>query len=154
MLPRNNLPHDAFGETDRSSGLVTPFTHPEEVLQSRDLNVAEKRALLASWASDTHAVPDRPALRQLDSGAIVAIDTVLAALRALDASEGKLRASPPVAGFRKPRLAFLSQWRRPPHRRDGDDDDPPPPCPAAALPPGVELELRRRRDRAWRLAAA
>ena len=37
--------------------------HPDEVLTATHLTVDEKRASLASWASDARAVTDVPALR-------------------------------------------------------------------------------------------
>lgn len=67
--------------------LVKPsyfFIHPDEVLADPSLWDEEKRALLAAWASDAHAVEGRPTLRQLDSGAIVPVSEILAALRSLD----------------------------------------------------------------------
>jgi hypothetical protein len=42
---------------------------------------------------------------------------------------------------RRPNV-FFRHWRGPVGRRDDDDD--PPPCPAAALPLGLELALRRK----------
>ena len=115
--------------------------HPDDVLSASDLTVAEKRELLAAWASDAHAVRDAPALRQLDSGAVVSVDEVVGALRALDASnaEGK-RASHP--GRKRVRHRPFRHWRG----STRDDDDDPPPCPAAALPFGLELVRRRKWD--------
>jgi len=69
--------------------LVTPsyfFTHPDEVLACDSLSNRERRAILANWASDAHAVESRPTLRQLESGAIVPLTEILAALQALDGS--------------------------------------------------------------------
>jgi hypothetical protein len=61
------------------------LTHPFEVARHPTLEPEVKRAILASWASDAAAVPDRPALRRsLDIGKPVRRDDVLAALRALD----------------------------------------------------------------------
>jgi hypothetical protein len=60
------------------------LTHPDDVVEDDSLTSAEKRETLASWASDTRAVPDKPALRRLDNGAIVHIDDIMAALRTLD----------------------------------------------------------------------
>lgn len=141
-----------YVRTDKLSGLTVTFTHPDDVLHSRDLSIDDKRALLASWASDAHAVPNLPAMRQLDSGAVVSIDVVLAALRALDVREAEVGKVAAQRSLRPScRLMLKTRWRRP--RRDDEDDDPPL-CPAIALPPGVELELRRRRDQAWQLAAA
>jgi hypothetical protein len=41
------------------------FEHPREVLKDPLLDAAEKRAILASWASDASAVQDEPQLRWL-----------------------------------------------------------------------------------------
>ena len=41
------------------------FGHPRDVLKDPDLDAAEKRAVLASWASDASAVQDEPQLRWL-----------------------------------------------------------------------------------------
>ena len=63
------------------------FNHPDDVLSHPGLTVGEKRAVLASWASDAHAVDDMPWLRQLDCGARMPLSDVLSALRSLDAEE-------------------------------------------------------------------
>ena len=64
-----------------------PFTHPHQVLGHALLSRGEKRALLAEWASDACSVEGRPGWRQIPgSGAVVVIDDILAALRALDTS--------------------------------------------------------------------
>jgi hypothetical protein len=70
--------------------LITPaaaFSHPDDVLSHSGLTIAEKRAILASWASDAHAVDDLPWLRQLECGARIPLSEVLCALRSLDAEE-------------------------------------------------------------------
>lgn len=54
--------------------------NPEDVAGDPHLSIAEKRAMLAAWASDVHAVPDTPTLRQLDNGAIVTLASILTAL--------------------------------------------------------------------------
>ncbi|WP_337187006.1 hypothetical protein [Phenylobacterium sp.] len=41
------------------------FAHPRDVLKDPGLAPAEKRAVLASWASDASAVQDEPRLRWL-----------------------------------------------------------------------------------------
>lgn len=41
------------------------FTHPRDVLKDPLLELAEKRAVLSSWASDASAVQDEPTLRWL-----------------------------------------------------------------------------------------
>jgi hypothetical protein len=64
------------------------FTHPHEVLGHALLSRGEKRALLAEWASDACAVEGRPGWRQIPgSGAVIVVDDILDALRALDYSQ-------------------------------------------------------------------
>jgi hypothetical protein len=49
------------------------------------LTLAEKRAVLASWASDACAIESMPALRQMPgSNYVVPFDEVIDALQALD----------------------------------------------------------------------
>ena len=153
MLETCNLSRLTPDKANRQRGEALTFTHPDDVLHSISLSVAEKRALLAAWASDAHAVPNLPAMRQLHSGAIVSVDAILAGLQALDASGTAKGASRGERGT-KPRLTSIPRWCRFPGRRDYDNDDDPPPCPASALPPLVERELRLRRDEAWGLLAA
>jgi hypothetical protein len=86
--------------------LITPaaaFSHPDDVLSHSGLTAAEKRAILASWASDAHAVDDMPWLRQLECGARIPLSEVLKALRSLDAEEKS--ASPRAAQVKPPILA-------------------------------------------------
>ena len=63
------------------------FSHPADVVSDPDLTLNEKRAILASWASDACAVESVPALRRAPTkaGRPVAFDDVMDALRALDA---------------------------------------------------------------------
>ncbi|MHA4835968.1 hypothetical protein [Sphingopyxis sp. MSC1_008] len=64
------------------------FLHPFEVARHPSLEPEVKRALLASWASDRSAVPDRPAMRKPPGAKrAVPVDDVLAALRSLDSGE-------------------------------------------------------------------
>jgi hypothetical protein len=61
------------------------FDHPRDVVSDPDLTLNEKRAILASWASDACAVEAAPALRQAPGGArIVSVDEILESLRTLD----------------------------------------------------------------------
>ena len=66
-----------MGLCSRHNGAVVPpaeiaaqepartFAFPLEVVDDPSLSLAEKRAVLAEWASDRTAVPSYPTLRQL-----------------------------------------------------------------------------------------
>ena len=76
----------------------TVFNHPREVVRHPTLTLAEKRAILASWASDASAIASCPALRAPDGlKAPVTIDEILDALCELD---GKPRNPPGGKPFR------------------------------------------------------
>jgi len=110
------------------------WADPNDVLSDPVMTIAEKRALLASWASDARAVPDHPALRQVESGALVTIDAVLDALKRLDRLEGH---DPRDRDDEWPRKGHWSRlgrrWRK--HFRDDGDDDDDPSSPAPAMRP-------------------
>ena len=61
----------------------TVFRHPRDVVADPALSLSEKRAILASWASDASAIASCPALRAPEA-APVHIDDIFEALRALD----------------------------------------------------------------------
>jgi hypothetical protein len=61
------------------------FGHPSEIVNDPDLTLNEKRAILASWASDACAVEAAPDLRRSPGGAAVRFDDIMEALRTLDA---------------------------------------------------------------------
>jgi hypothetical protein len=63
------------------------FDHPRDVLANTSLSRAEKRAILASWASDAAAVASCPSLRAV-AGTLVSIDDILEALYSLDRGPG------------------------------------------------------------------
>ncbi len=110
---------------------VRIWADPNSVLNDPATTLAEKRALLASWASDARAVANHPQLRQLDDGAFVTIDDVLDALKRLDALEGRSRPQQLSEWRRK------GSWSRHGQRRygpDDDDDDPLSPAPAMRPP--------------------
>ena len=60
------------------------FGHPSDVLGDPDLTLNEKRAVLASWASDACAIEAAPDLRSNARGAPVRFDDIMEALRTLD----------------------------------------------------------------------
>src|ERR687898_323771 len=70
------------------------FDHPSDVVRDPDLTLNEKRAILASWASDACAVDSAPALRKAPNGKIVTYDDVVDALRTLDAELERAYAKP------------------------------------------------------------
>jgi len=60
------------------------FARPADVVNDSDLTLSEKRAILASWASDACAVEAVPALRKPPGRAPVSFDDIIDALRELD----------------------------------------------------------------------
>jgi hypothetical protein len=66
----------------------TIFDHPREVVTHLSLSISEKRAILASWASDASAIASCPALRAPTGlNAPVTIDEILEALCELDGDQ-------------------------------------------------------------------
>ena len=63
----------------------TVFDHPRDVVRHPNLLLSEKRAILASWASDASAIASCPALRAPTGlKTPVTIDEILEALCELD----------------------------------------------------------------------
>jgi hypothetical protein len=60
------------------------FRTPMDVVSDPDMTVQEKRAILASWASDACAVESAPDLRRPPTAPVVRFDDVLDALKLLD----------------------------------------------------------------------
>jgi hypothetical protein len=92
-------------DSDDLNALLHPaqaFDHPRDVARDPDLTLNEKRAILASWASDACAVEAAPGLRCAPGGRrAVKFDEVMDALRALDR---ELHEAPtPRPGRRLPR---------------------------------------------------
>jgi hypothetical protein len=76
--------HDLARDFD---GLVHPsevFEHFGDVVSDPDLSLNEKRAILASWASDACAIEAASALRKTPAGRVVSFDEIMDAMRALD----------------------------------------------------------------------
>ncbi len=78
--------------TDRTDDLsldellhpANAFGHPSEVVNDPDLTINEKRAILASWASDACAAEAAPDMRVGPRGSPVRFDDIMDALRTLD----------------------------------------------------------------------
>ncbi len=132
----NNISHPELAPAESSQRLATGFMHPDEVVGNLQLTHAEKREILASWASDMRAVPDVPALRQLDDGAVVRIDDVLQALKSLNEDEASEHTTfDPSRSFADRRIRLPLRLKLPLQRGWPDDDDDPPPCPATIAGP-------------------
>jgi hypothetical protein len=85
----------ADGEWTKLLHPANGYSHPSEVVRDLDLTINEKRAILASWASDACAVEAVPSMRQLASGRAVKFDDIMDCLRSLDALAQKgLESSP------------------------------------------------------------
>ena len=69
-----------------------------DIVARKDLTIDEKRAVLADWASDAHAIENGPALRRPADGVVLNVADILTALRALDGAARPVRA--PVKGGR------------------------------------------------------
>ena len=81
--------HPAGSGFDRLLHPANAFAHPINVVDDQDLTLVEKRAILASWASDA-----REAARPADGTIPVHFDDVMDALRELDRRCGDLRPPP------------------------------------------------------------
>jgi hypothetical protein len=64
------------------------FAHPMAVANDPDLTLNEKRAILASWASDACAVETAPELRRSPGGRVIRFEEIMDALRTLDTQAG------------------------------------------------------------------
>lgn len=66
------------------------YLHPFDVAHHPSLEPEVKRAILASWASDRHAIENHPAMRHPPAlRRPVSVDDVLAAMRSLDGPDGQ-----------------------------------------------------------------
>jgi hypothetical protein len=85
------------------------FSYPHQLLTDATLNLDDKRAILAAWASDEHAVESLPTLRHLPGTPFpVTFSSIMDARIALDNMSGV-----------------------------NDDDPRPPPMPTAARRPAL-----------------
>jgi hypothetical protein len=86
-LPRSQ-PRDRF-DIDALLHPARAFASPAEVVRDPDMTLNEKRAILASWASDACALESAPDLREPTDGRIVRFDDIMDALKQLDAEAAK-----------------------------------------------------------------
>jgi hypothetical protein len=97
QFSKGNEPRRAADALDLDALLhpARAFAHPLDVVRDRDLTFNEKRAILASWASDACAVEAAPALRQTPQGRAIAFDDIMDALRILDREAADCPKPPP-----------------------------------------------------------
>src|SRR5512140_3512448 len=82
---RTAITHDNIFDFEALLHPGTVFDHPRDVLDHPDLTLAEKRAILASWASDATAIASCPSMRSpAGLKKPVPIDEILEALCELD----------------------------------------------------------------------
>src|SRR6187431_1576074 len=80
---KSSRPRDDGFDLDALLHPAQAFAHPIDVVRDNDLTLNEKRAILASWASDACAVEAAPELRTAKNGA-VRFDDIMDALKQLD----------------------------------------------------------------------
>src|SRR5690349_17028864 len=83
MTERSKEKRDIF-DLDALLHPANAFAHPMDVVRDKDLTLNEKRAILASWASDACAIEAAPDLRVNSSRSVVRWDDIMDALRTLD----------------------------------------------------------------------
>jgi hypothetical protein len=110
-----NDPDDAY-DLDALLHPAQAFDHPSDVVSDPDLTLNEKRAILASWASDACAIEAAPSLRCIPGGKQpVRFDDVMEALRALDSEARREQ------GSRRSRRRSLQRVGRPSPGRSNPD---------------------------------
>ncbi len=114
------IPFKGLGDAlERLLRPAVGFWRPDDVLKDPDLEVAEKRAILSSWASDACAVENRPDLRWLiGTPEPVPVRDVLEALARLDRTDLQIHqgeASGPADIAPCRRRALRAPPRPPPH---------------------------------------
>ena len=80
---RTDLDFTTLHDDDITDSDLVGYYRPQEIVDDPQLSVSRKKAMLAYWASDIHAVAGVPALRRV-WGATVRIDDLMAAMARLD----------------------------------------------------------------------
>lgn len=101
-------------ELDRLLHPAGAFGTPMDVVRDPDMTVQEKRAILASWASDACAVEAAPDLRRPPSAPLVHFDDIMGALKALD---GETAGRPQYGKFINRARRWKDLYRSDPGRR-------------------------------------
>jgi hypothetical protein len=124
MTERSKEKRDIF-DLDALLHPANAFAHPMDVVRDEDLTLNEKRAILASWASDACAIEAAPDLRVNRSRSVVRWDDIMDALRTLDKeTENYAKARPHYKRVLARKDARLLGMRRPRGRNRNDQGAP------------------------------
>ena len=124
MTERNKEKRDIF-DLDALLHPANAFAHPMDVVRDEDLTLNEKRAILASWASDACAIEAAPDLRVNRSRSVVRWDDIMDALRTLDKeTENYAKPLPHYKRVLTRKDAGLLGMRRPRGRNRNDQGAP------------------------------
>ena len=124
MTERSKEKRDIF-DLDALLHPANAFAHPMDVVRDEDLTLNEKRAILASWASDACAIEAAPDLRVNSSRSVVRWDDIMDALRTLDKeTENYAKPLPHYKRVLARKDAGLLGMRRPPGRNRNDQGAP------------------------------
>lgn len=91
---------------------IWTFSYPHQVVSDPSLVLDEKRAILAAWASDEHAVESLPTLRHLPGTPFpVTFSSIMSARKALDdlAAANDDEPPPPPRNLRRSRRVELRE---------------------------------------------
>lgn len=114
--PQTNRPHAGSFDLDALLHPARAFARPMDVVRDVDLTLNEKRAILASWASDACAVEAMPEMRINAAGKAVRWDDIMDALRVLDRQDTRSTRSSTRKWWR------MRRWR---DRTGGESDHGP-----------------------------
>jgi hypothetical protein len=124
MTERRKEKRDIF-DLDALLHPANAFAHPMDVVRDEDLTLNEKRAILASWASDACAIEAAPDLRVNSSRSVVRWDDIMDALRTLDKeTENYAKPLPHYKRVLARKDAGLLGMRRPRGRNRNDQGAP------------------------------
>lgn len=124
MTERRKEKRDIF-DLDALLHPANAFAHPMDVVRDEDLTLNEKRAILASWASDACAIEAAPDLRVNSSRSVVRWDDIMDALRTLDKeTENYAKPLPHYKRVLARKDAGLLGMRRPSGRNRNDQGAP------------------------------
>ena len=96
----------------RAAGRRARFCYPHQVVSDPDLDMDEKRAILAAWASDENAVESMPTLRHLPGTPFaVTFSSIMDARVQLDRLSSIANDDdPPPSPANRKRLGNLRGW--------------------------------------------